>query len=87
MRLLVNDGVLSQSLMEIAGLNVGNYLMTKLFGDGDVKIPCAAADLGMKNGLMQPRALALDTENTIVNVTGSVNFKTEALGPGHRAGK
>lgn len=78
-RLLINDGVLSQSLMEIAGLNVGSYLMTKLFGDGDVKILCAAADLGMKNGLMQPRALVLDTENAIVNVTGSVDFRTEAL--------
>ena len=31
--------------MEIAGLNVGNYIVSKLFGDDEVKINCGAADL------------------------------------------
>ncbi len=31
-KMLVNDGVISRSLMEIAGLNVGNYVVSKLFG-------------------------------------------------------
>ncbi|WP_459616995.1 AsmA family protein [Bordetella sp. 2513F-2] len=79
LRLLVNDGVISRSLMEIAGLNVGNYVITKLFGDDEVQINCAAADLGMKNGLMQTRAFVFDTENAVVTVDGSVNFKNETL--------
>jgi uncharacterized protein involved in outer membrane biogenesis len=41
--------------MEIAGLNVGNYVVGKLFGDEDVKINCAAADVGIKDGLATTR--------------------------------
>ena len=76
---LINDGVVSRGLMELAGLNVGNYLMAKLFGDNDVKINCAAADLGMNNGVMKTRALVFDTENALVDVNGSANFRDETL--------
>ncbi|ARP96409.1 AsmA family protein [Bordetella genomosp. 13] len=78
-RMLVNDGVISRSLMEIAGLNVGNYLVTKMFGDDEVHINCTAADLGMKNGLMQTRAFVIDTDNAVVTIDGSVNFKDESM--------
>ncbi|MVW77950.1 AsmA family protein [Bordetella sp. 02P26C-1] len=78
-RLIVNDGVISRGLMEIAGLNVGSYVVTKLFGDEEVKINCAAADLQMKQGVMTPRVFIFDTENAIVQVHGDVNFKNETL--------
>ncbi|CAM4177980.1 AsmA family protein [Bordetella muralis] len=78
-RLLVNDGVISKGLMEIAGLNVGNYVISKLFGDEDVKINCGAADLNMKQGVMTPRVFVFDTENAIVQIEGNVNFKDETL--------
>ena len=51
MKLLINDGRISRSLMEIAGLNVGNYVVGRLFGDKEVKINCAAADFGIKTGV------------------------------------
>ncbi|MGN6579731.1 MAG: AsmA family protein [Bordetella sp.] len=76
---LINDGVVSRGLMELAGLNVGNYLMAKLFGDNDVKIDCAAADLGMNKGIMKTRALVFDTDNALVNVNGTANFRDETL--------
>jgi len=76
---LINDGVVSRGLMELAGLNVGNYMMAKLFGDNDVKINCAAADLGMSKGIMKTRALVFDTENALVNVNGTANFRDETL--------
>ncbi|CAM4250037.1 AsmA domain-containing protein [Bordetella tumbae] len=78
-RLLVNDGVISKGLMEIAGLNVGNYVISKLFGDEEVKINCGAADLNMKQGVMTPRVFVFDTENAIVQIEGNVNFKDETL--------
>src|SRR5690606_5486715 len=62
-RLLINDGVISRALMEIAGLNVGNYVVSKLFGDEEVKINCGAADLQMQRGVMTPRVFVFDTEN------------------------
>ncbi|MBB1609815.1 MULTISPECIES: AsmA family protein [unclassified Pseudomonas] len=79
LKLLINDGRISKGLMEIAGLNVGNYLVAKLFGDDDVKINCAAADVGISKGLAQPRIFAFDTENAIINVEGTSNFATEQL--------
>lgn len=79
LRLLVNDGVISRSLMEILGLNVGNYLVAQLFGDDVVGINCAAADVGIRSGVATPRLFVLDTENAIINITGHTNFATERL--------
>lgn len=79
LKLLMNDGLISRSLMEIAGLNVGNYVVGKLFGDDEVKINCAATDLDIRQGLATPKLFLLDTENAVINVTGNVNFANERL--------
>ena len=79
LKMLINDGAVSRGLMEIAGLNVGNYLVGRLFGDEEVKINCAAADLGIKQGLMSTRLFVIDTENAVIKVDGSANFASERL--------
>lgn len=79
LKLLMNDGLISRSLMEIAGLNVGNYVVGKLFGDDEVKINCAATDLNIRQGLAMPKLFLLDTENAVINVDGNVNFANERL--------
>jgi len=79
LKMLINDGAVSRGLMEIAGLNVGNYLVGRLFGDEDVKIHCAAADLGIKQGLMSTRLFVIDTDNAVIKVDGSANFANERL--------
>lgn len=78
-KVLVNDGVISSSLMELAGLNVGNYVVAKLFGDEEVPINCAAADVQFKNGLAKPDLFVFDTENAVVNIDGTVDFKSEKI--------
>ena len=50
-----------------------------MFGDQTVKINCAAADLGIKNGLATPRLFVFDTENAIVYIDGTANFSNEQL--------
>lgn len=79
LRLLLNQGLISRSLMELLGLNVGNYLVAKLFGDDEVKINCAVADIQLRNGLATPRLFVIDTENAIINITGNINFATERM--------
>ena len=79
LKMLVNDGAISRGLMEIAGLNVGNYVVGKIFGDKEVKINCAAADLGIKSGLATTRLFVFDTENAIVYINGTANFANEQL--------
>ncbi|WP_070886166.1 AsmA family protein [Pseudomonas sp. D2-3] len=78
-KLLINDGRVSRNLMEIAGLNVGNYLVGRLFGDNEVEINCAAANLDIKQGVMRPQLMVIDTENALIGVDGTVNFGTEQL--------
>lgn len=79
LKLLMNDGVISRSLMEIVGLNVGNYVVGKLFGDDEVRINCAAADLNVTNGLASSRLFVFDTENAVINISGNTNFANERL--------
>ncbi len=79
LKMLINDGAVSRGLMEIAGLNVGNYLVGRLFGDEDVQIHCAAADLGIRQGLMSTRLFVVDTDNAVIKVDGSANFSSERL--------
>jgi len=78
-KMLVNDGVISRSLMELAGLNVANYVVSKLFGDDEVQINCGAADLELKRGVMTPRVFVFDTENALISISGTANFKDETV--------
>ena len=79
LKMLINDGAISRSLMEIIGLNVGNYVVGKIFGDKEVKINCAAADFDIKTGLATTRLFVFDTENAIVYIDGTVNMASEQL--------
>ncbi|MEZ1317093.1 AsmA family protein [Pseudomonas fluorescens] len=79
LKMLINDGAISRELMELAGLNVGNYVVGKIFGDKEVKINCAAADFGIKSGLASTRLFVFDTENAIIYIDGTANMTTEQL--------
>lgn len=78
-KLLVNDGAISNTLLEQAGLNVANIVIAKLFGDQTVKINCAAADFDVKNGLVSTNVFALDTTDALINVEGQVNLANEQM--------
>ncbi|GHC22563.1 hypothetical protein GCM10010082_13290 [Kushneria pakistanensis] len=79
LQLLIEQGRISRNLMELAGLNVGNYLVGELFGDEEVAIHCAATDLQFNDGMVQPRIFTIDTDNAIINVEGAVNLASEQM--------
>lgn len=79
MSMLISNGTISRNLMELAGLNVGNYLVGQLFGDEAVRINCAAANLSFDDGVVTPEVFVIDTENALVTITGSVNLSDERL--------
>src|SRR5690606_24463387 len=56
-----------------------DLVVSKLFGDEEVKINCGAADLQMQRGVMTPRVFVFDTENALVQIEGNANFKDETL--------
>jgi len=76
---LVSEGVVSKLLLEEAGLNVGNIIITKLFGDKQVQLNCLASDLAVTNGVAQTRTFVLDTEEAIVDIDGWVNLSNEQM--------
>ena len=79
LKLLMNDGLISRNLMEILGLNVGNFVVGQIFGDDEVQVNCAAANLDLVNGVARPQIFAFDTENAVINVTGTASFASERL--------
>lgn len=76
---LVNQGTISKMLLEMAGLNVGNMVLTKLFGDKPVELNCLAADFDVKKGVMQSQVFVVDTKEAIINVSGNVNLANEGM--------
>ncbi|MCS0590071.1 AsmA family protein [Massilia norwichensis] len=76
---LVSEGVVSKLLLEEAGLNVGNIIITKLFGDKQVQLNCLASDLDVKNGVASTNTFVLDTEEAIVDINGWVNLGNEQM--------
>ena len=76
---LITDGTVSRLYMEAAGLNVANVVYEKLWGKRDVKINCAAADFVVTDGVLDSRVFALDTDDAVINVDGTIDLKTEAM--------
>lgn len=78
-KLLMNDGAISRNLLETAGLNVGNVILGKLFGDRTVQINCAATDLAATDGLFRTRLFVFDTDDAVIRVDGTINMASEKL--------
>ncbi|MES2205526.1 MAG: AsmA family protein [Pseudomonadota bacterium] len=78
-KLVLQEGQISSLLLEEAGLNVANIVVTKMFGDKTVKINCAAADFIVKQGVLDSHLFAIDTEDALISVDGTVNLATEQM--------
>ncbi|WP_242111386.1 AsmA family protein [Luteimonas aquatica] len=75
----MGKGQISKLLMKLAGLNLGGALRTKLVGDKPIPIRCAYGDFAVRNGVMNTRALAFDTTDTVVTGTGTISLREETL--------
>ena len=77
--LVARDGQISRLLVEQMGLHLLEILQLSLTGDQTVQLHCAVADFSVATGVMQARALVLDTAvNTVVG-RGSVDLAQERL--------
>ncbi|WP_374580919.1 AsmA family protein [Pseudoduganella sp.] len=79
LKTLVNDGTVSKLLLEQMGLNIGNIVLTKLFGDKPVHLNCLAGDFAVRDGLAQTRYFLADTEDATVRIQGAVNLASEKI--------
>ena len=76
---LIDQGSVSKLLLEEMGLNIGNIVLTKLFGDKPVKLNCMATDFVVTNGLMQTRTFVVDTDEALITAEGTINLADEQM--------
>ncbi|HEX6832603.1 MAG TPA: AsmA family protein, partial [Rudaea sp.] len=78
-KLLVDNGTISKAALETAGLNLANIVITRLFGDEQVRINCAASDFVVDNGVLNSRLFLFDTDDALIRVDGTVDLAHEQL--------
>lgn len=79
LRLGMSGGNLSALLVDIAGLEFGNALLSALGVPQKANLQCFAADFGLTNGLLGTKTLILDTSEARVQGTGDINFADETI--------
>ena len=72
-------GQISNLILELAGIDVQEALRFLITGDRQVPIHCAFADFSVQGGVMEARALAFDTADTIIVGEGTVDLGEETL--------
>ncbi len=75
----MGKGQISNLLMELAGLDIAEALKFLVTKDRKVPIRCAFGDFAVTDGMMQSRALAFDTQDTIIVGDGKINLTDESL--------
>ena len=77
-RLYVRGGVMSQLLLDMAGLNLGSVIVTKLFGaDHEVRLRCAIADVPVRAGVAYMQDVKVNTDDALIEVTGTADMRRE----------
>jgi len=75
----MDEGKISQFLMELVALDLWDAVRVKLKGDKEIDIRCVIADFGVKGGMMNANALVFDTAVVNVQGGGSINLKSEEM--------
>ena len=76
---LVGGGNLSALLVDIAGLEFGNAVLSALGVPNRTNIDCFITDLPLRHGVMDFDVFLLDTEEGRVTGKGDLNFTTQML--------
>ena len=72
-------GEISNLLVELAGIDIYEAVKYLIGKDRKVPVRCAFADFGVKRGVMDARALAFDTTDTIIVGRGTIDLGEETL--------
>lgn len=79
LRLSMAGGDVSALLINLAGLDFGNAVLSALGIPSRAQLRCMIADMDMKKGLVQTDMLLLDTTEANVVGTGTINLRSEEL--------
>jgi uncharacterized protein involved in outer membrane biogenesis len=76
---LVSAGNVSALLVDIAGLEFGNALLSALGIPNQARIDCFVTDLPLHDGIVDTKALLLDTNEARVVGSGTIDFRNQTL--------
>ena len=77
--MVVDGGIISRLMMETVSLHLLEMLQLKLTGDEAIRIRCGVADFGVKDGVMDSRALVFDTDIVRIDGSGQIDLDQERL--------
>lgn len=77
--LLMTQGRLDATLVELAGLDITEAIYTWLSDDIEVPINCAYVDVKAEDGVATLDTAVIDSEDSILTAGGNVDFNTEQL--------
>lgn len=72
-------GQVSALLVELAGIDIAEALGFLITQDRKIPVRCAFGDFAVEQGVMQTRALAFDTTDTIIVGEGTIDLGEERL--------
>ena len=78
-KMAMAGGDLSAVLIDLTGLQFGNALLSALGVPNQTQVRCFVGDLGMQRGVLDFKAVTLDTGEAITNVGGNVDLGKETV--------
>jgi AsmA family protein len=78
-KMAMAGGDLSAILVDLTGLHFGNALLSALGVPDKTQVQCFVGDLGLERGIVDFKAMTLDTGEGITNVGGNVDLGKEAI--------
>lgn len=77
--LLMTGGKVTSLWPALADLDGWRILANYLGGTRPETVRCTVAELDLKRGIVGPRAMLIDTDTTVITVTGAVNLADETI--------
>ncbi|KLD80237.1 AsmA family protein [Xanthomonas hyacinthi] len=75
----MGKGHISNLIMELAGLDIAESLKFLITKDREIPVRCAFGDFAVRNGVMDARALAFDSTDTLIVGSGNIDLGDETL--------
>jgi len=79
LKLFMSGGNLSALLVDLAGLEIGNAVLSALGIPQRATLQCFVTDFALRHGVLESRTMILDTSEAVVNGAGSIDLGRESL--------
>jgi uncharacterized protein involved in outer membrane biogenesis len=78
-KMAMAGGDLSAVLIDLTGLHFGNALLSALGVPNKTPVQCFVGDLGLVRGVLDFKAMTLETGEAITNVDGNIDLSKETI--------